>query len=361
MRTIEGTVSKDLEAFLGDQPVDKADSYEAKTYRELMVQVAQLAYLNKDHLLFYRGQSTDYRNKAGASTFYPSIYRDDPLPMQEVHYRFEMLNQAANLLADAVLRERIDGYKEIRRKKYVQWSILQHYEVCATPLLDFTHSLRVACSFAQLNNSTGSAYIFVFGLPYITNRISINSEHDLVNVRLLSICPPDALRPYYQDGYVAGTEDITKDYDSKSELDFRNRLIAKFRIPSAARFWGKGFSSIPETVLYPRNDRFLRLCESLKVSVEQDLQPQEIGEFLKQWTQLEELLNEKTKRVSDRRFSPGRSIGVLEKNGLISRDVAMELDALRKFRNQLVHKPKAIEPGEIGAFTTRLRDTLSTI
>ena len=89
------------------------------------------------------------------------------------------------------------------------------------------------------------------------------------------------------------------------------------QFPSGARFWGKGFSSIPESVLYPRSDRFLRLCESLKISVEQELRPQEIGAFLKLCTRLEELLNEQAKRVSDRRFSPGRSIGVLQKNGLI--------------------------------------------
>lgn len=361
MRTIEGAVSEDLKNFLHDQPVDKADAFQVKTYRELMAQVAQLAYLNKDHLLFFRGQATDYRNRANASTFYPSIYRDDPLPLQEVHYRFEMLNQAANLLADAVLEHNVNGYMEIRRKKYVQWSILQHYEVCATPLLDITHSLRVAGSFAQLNNSSGKAYVYVFGLPYITNRISINSEHDLVNIRLLSICPPDALRPYYQEGYVVGTEDITKDYDSKTELDFRNRLIAKFQIPSNSKFWGKGFSSIPETALYPKHDKFLRLCESLKVSVEQDLRPQEIGEFLKLWTQLEEKLSKFTKRISNQRFSPGRSIGALQKQGLITKEQAMELDSLRKFRNQLVHQPKAIEPGAVSASTTTLRNALASV
>ena len=264
------------------------------------------------------------------------------------------------MLAEAVQEKHMNGAHEIKRKKYIQWSILQHYEVCATPLLDFTHSLRVACSFAQLNNSTGYAFVYVFGLPYITNRISINSEHDLVNVRLLSICPPDALRPYYQDGCVVGTEDITQDYESKTELDFRNRLIAKFRIPSNSRFWGKGFSSIPETALYPRGDKFLHLCESLKVSLEHDLRPQEIGEFLKQWTRLEELLNEYTGSITDQRYSPGRSINLLLKYNKLPKDKAFELDALRKFRNQLVHQPKAIEPGEIGAYTQKLRNLLQS-
>ena len=358
MRIIEGSIPDDLKVFIGEESIAKADAYEVRTYRELMAHMAKLAFLNKDHLLFFRGQNTDYKNRAGSSTFYPSIYRDDLLPKREVHYRFELLNQASKMLAEAVQENHMDGAQEIKRKKYIQWSILQHYEVCATPLLDCTHSLRVACSFAQLNNSSGDAFVYVFGLPYITNRISINSEHDLVNVRLLSICPPDALRPYYQDGYAVGTEDITQNYESKTELDFRNRLIAKFKIPSNPRFWGKGFSSIPESVLYPRSDKFLRLCKSLKVSLEQDLRPQEIGEFLKQWILLEELLNEYTKSISDRRYSPSQSISLLQKYGKLSKDQAFELDALRKFRNQLVHQPKAIEPGEIEVYTQKLRNSL---
>jgi len=60
--------------------------------------------------------------------------------------------------------------------------------------------LRVACSFATMDNENEFAYIFVFGLPYFTNRITINSEHDIINIRLLSICPPTALRPYFQEG-----------------------------------------------------------------------------------------------------------------------------------------------------------------
>ena len=115
----------------------------------------------------------------------------------------------------------------VKRKKNIQWSILQHYRVCFTPFFDFTQSIRSACSFAQINEDNNEGYIFVFGLPYVTNRISINSEHDIVNVRLLSIFPPDELRPYFQDGYLAGTEDLTTEYESKTELDFKKLTNCK--------------------------------------------------------------------------------------------------------------------------------------
>lgn len=265
MREIKGKLPPEL---LSDTDPDAAihvvPACAVETYRGLMELAAKLAYLNKDYLLFFRGQNNDHKNKAGSSTFYPSIYRGLLKGEKRIN-RFEILDQASKKLVDAFKSEAIDGYTEIRRKKYMQWSILQHYEVCGTPLLDFTHSVRVACSFAQLKNENDRGFVYVFGFPYLTNRISRNSEHDLAIIRLLSICPPDALRPYYQDGYLAGTEDITSDYENnKVQLDFKRRLIAKFEIPTCPDFWGEDLAIIPETVLYPENDRIEELCKGLK-------------------------------------------------------------------------------------------------
>ena len=329
---------------------------EIRTYRQLMGHIAQLAYLNKDYLLFFRGQNDDYLNKAGSSTFYPSIYRDDYLESREVFYRFEILDQASRILADAFSDAKIDGYKEVKRKTYIRWSILQHYGVCDTPLLDFTHSVRVACSFAQLDNSNPQSYVYVFALPYITNRISINSEHDLVNVRLLSICPPDALRPYYQDGYLAGTEDVTAEYDRKTELDFKNRLIAKFRIPSGKNFWGRGFSNLPRSVLYPKNDKIERLCNELQIKLRDQLRPGEIGEFLEVWIELEALLKEAAQGYKARLFSVREAIQLLSRRGDLDKELTYELDRLRRFRNQLVHQSKAVEPVAVQENIYRLRN-----
>ena len=356
MRTIEGTLSEMLSSAIGSMTIDKASAYRVKTYSDLMSHVANLAYLNKDYLIFFRGQGKDYKSKSEGSTFYPTIYRGDYLPQREINYRFEILNQASRLLTDTFSDKNIQGYKEIRRKKFIQWSILQHYGVCNTPLLDFTHSIHVACSFAQLQSDNDSAYVYLFGLPYFTNRISINSEHDLVNIRLLSICPPDAMRPYYQEGYLAGTDDITTDYESKTELDFKNRLIAKFEIPSGTKFWDRGFSSIPKTVLYPPGDKIGNLCKSLKVTLKNDLQPGEMGEFLKIWTEVEEQLVEQAKSITARVFSVREAINMLAKSEFIPKELMFETDVIRRFRNQLVHKPKTIEPVEVQSFISRIRN-----
>ncbi|WP_051697736.1 FRG domain-containing protein [Prevotella sp. 10(H)] len=245
---------------IGDKP-----AYRIETFRELVEHVAGLSFKNKDHLLYYRGQNDDYRNKANVSTFYPSIYRGDRLSPKELTERFKKLKEAGRILSDLSEKQKIEGHREIKKRRNVQWSILQHYEVCATPFLDITHSLRVACSFAILNNPAEKAYVFVFAMPYLTNRISINSEHDIINIRLLSICPPTAFRPYFQEAYLVGTDGISDKYETKGELDFNNRLVAKFEIPNDESFWGKDFHGIPYDLLYPENDPILDLCREVKI------------------------------------------------------------------------------------------------
>jgi hypothetical protein len=348
MRPITPALTSELEAHCQGAPVWKARPFSISTFRLLVEHVARLAYANRDELLFFRGQNRDYQSKAGGTTLYPSIYRSDALASRELRRRFDLLDQAARLLADRFKAASIEGHREVRYKRYIQWSILQHYEVVETPLLDITQSLRVACSFAQLRSSDPKCYIYVFGLPYLTNRISINSEHDIVNVRLLSICPPAALRPYFQEGFLAGTADVTTDFDSKTELDFRNRLIAKFEIPRAqSNFWGTGFEQIPESALYPKSDRILDLCGALKMELKDELSPGDLGAFIKQWAEIETYLLETGRQVTSRNLSVREAINSLAKRGMLSSDVAQQLDNMRTFRNSAVHKPETTKPGAL--------------
>ncbi|OFY09294.1 MAG: hypothetical protein A2X11_01980 [Bacteroidetes bacterium GWE2_42_24] len=319
-----------------------AKPFLVKTFRQLVEHTARLSYKNKDHLLFYRGQTQDYINKANSSAFYPSIYRGDYLPGRELVHRFNVLEGAGKSLVQVFEREKVEGYKELKRRKAVQWSILQHYEVCATPYLDFTQSLRVACSFAMLDNSNPYAYVYVFGLPYLTNRISVNSEHDLVNIRLLSICPPTALRPYFQEGYLAGTDDITTSYEVKTELDFNNRLIAKFLIPNQLSFWESGFSMIPRASLYPDNDPIFDLCEPVRDKVARELLEGDPGEFLKELSAIEVRLKA-IKGVKTHRITGVRESGrMLKDHGTIEIGMDSQIVKLRNFRNALIHTPEKV-------------------
>ena len=338
MREIKPNLIPELSEHRGQKKISEVGPYDIFNYRELVKILARLAYENKDHLLFFRGQSEDHLNKANSSTIYPSIYRSEHLSVGELRYRFRVLEAAAKQLKELFVREKLYGYEELRKKPYVQYSILQHYMVCRTPLLDLTQSIRVACSFAQLFTSKNYAFIYVIGLPYITNRISINSEHDIVNIRLLSISPPDALRPYFQDGYLAGTTDITTEYSSdKTELDFNNRLIAEFRIPNNDIFWGRGFSIIPEEALLPANDKVKDLCESITTDLSTSYQSAELGEFIEAWSVLEKTLLSLATTSSKNVRTVVSASAIIKENFQASQELLNLIDNIRRFRNEVIH------------------------
>jgi hypothetical protein len=246
---------------------------EVHDYSELVQEIAELSYKYKDYILMFRGQEDDFSDSLGRSTLLPSIYRNDmnktKLSKVELQHRYCVLSDAATKLINECNQQRKEGRFELEYKKPIQWSILQHYNVCSTPYLDVTQSLRVACSFA-LNQSTVNSntqcnigYVYVLALPYLTNRISVNSEHDIVTVRLLSISPPRACRPYHQEGYMTGTEFITTNYKERRSLDFNRRLVAKYKINSS-NFWLSGENTIPMNVLMPEDDPFIPICNRIR-------------------------------------------------------------------------------------------------
>ncbi len=330
-----------------------------------MDQVAKLAYLNKDHLIFYRGQGKDHENKVGASSFYPSIYRGGLVKQAEINLRFDILTSASRRLCDVLQSEDIPGYADVKRRKYIQWAILQHYEVCGTPLLDFTHSLRVACSFAFLDyekstqtkpSDRGAPHVYVFGLPYVTNRISINSEHDIVNIRLLSICPPAAMRPYYQEGYLAGTDEITTEYESKDELDFNNRLIAKFRLTGEKSFWDNEFGAIPKPLLYPENDDVESFCSTIKRDLGIDVEQGNKADFLKAWVDLENYVLTLARRDPPKTYSFRGAMNVLASNEKIQKELLDDLDRLYRLRKMAIHDPQRIDQKDFETGITKIWD-----
>lgn len=356
MRSIKPVLPKNLLSHAKSKQISKAPPYPINTYGELVREVAHLSFLNKDYLLFFRGQTQDFKNRASASTFYPSIYRYDNTPRQDVDHRFRLLENASRQLVALFKQNNVNGSPDVCRKKYIQWSILQHYNVCDTPLLDFSHSLRVACSFAQQDKKRDYGYVYIFGLPYVTNRITINSEHDIVNVRLLSICPPDALRPYFQEGYLAGTTDITSDYESKDELDFNNRLIAKFVIPNSPYFWGSGLSEIPYEMLFPKNDCIMELCKCIEKTVRKEVFPGTLGEFLTEWAQIEQTLLRNARDLTAQPISVKEAIKFLLVNENIDNYQSNRLNEIRLFRNRLVHEPNKVSQNAIETFLKELRD-----
>ncbi len=174
-------------------------------------------------------------------------------------------------------------------------------------------------------------------LVYLIQQIGflMNSEHDIVNIRLLSICPPDALRPYYQEGYLVGTDEITIEYDSKDELDFNNRLVAKFRLERNKDFWGNDFGNIPKSALYPTDKVFGEICTQIKEKIVSG----RLGRFLQERTNLENLILTLSRRGIDKVYSINEAINILQQEETISTEIQLKLHELRHFRNSAIHGP----------------------
>ena len=227
------------------------------SYRTLVERVANIAFANPEFVLLFRGQTNDYKERHG-STLFPSMFRKqfdggiDSYPLKE---RYEELRRAEYDLVEA-LRHTEYG-KRISRSQLLRWAIIQHYEICPTPLLDLTHSLLVAASFAFANarDAEDHVYLFVLGVPQINGSITVTSDQNIQLIRLASVCPPTTLRPYFQEGYLLGTYPLLDTVDEKmhyprEEVDCAKRLVAKFRL-KRVDFWRDGFSPMHDTALYP--------------------------------------------------------------------------------------------------------------
>jgi hypothetical protein len=169
------------------------------------------------------------------------------------------------------------------------------------------------------------------------------------------------LRPYFQEGFLAGTADVTFDFDAKTELDFRNRLIAKFVIARTKKFWGDGFEPLPRTALYPAGDAIDELCQGLREELRSETVPGDLGEFVENWAALEQYILEEARRLSERNVSVREAISILRRHGMFTDNLAGELDALRRLRNAIVHTPERIPSTDIGTATGTVRRIFHTL
>ena len=231
-------------------------------FRELVTIIARIAYRNRGYDLFYRGQDQEYFNASNEATILPSIYRKGQVDWGS----FDKLEYFVNALHEKEFRFEHD--ETFNQFNEVKWAILQHYKVCDTPLLDLTRSLRVACSFA-LENTDQTGVLYVFGLPLINGSISFYVDEELIILKLLGICPPEATWPQFQEGFLAGTFPpiITKVSSSRgydvSRLDFSRRLIAKFELQKNT-FWDEDFTYVPHNALFPKGDQVESICNKIK-------------------------------------------------------------------------------------------------
>ena len=241
------------------------------------MKVAELQFLNRDYVLLFRGQSHDHKSTEGVSVLKPSMFRvggSRLLNQKALQVRFERLRSAEVRLARLYRDANFRGSERLARHRILKWAILQHYEVCRTPLLDVTQSLRISASFAASRNMSGEAYLYVLGVPNRSGAVTASSESGLQIICLSSACPPEAVRPHMQEGFLLGEYPEVADYDRNSkysydEMDFGRRLIAKFRL-NLKKFWdGKSFPAASVESIYPKkqNDPLLELANQIKSEI----------------------------------------------------------------------------------------------
>ena len=247
------------------------------TYVELAKKIAELQFRNREHVLLFRGQRADHRTTKGNSLLKARLFRlvnGKRLTPKVLARRFRLLKSAERALVESYTRKGFIGRERLARQRMLRWAILQHYDVCRTPLLDVTHSLRIAASFASSGTASVEAFVFVLGVPHLGGAVTASSEANLQVVRLSSACPPSAVRPHLQEGYLLGEYPEIADYEQNLkyphyEMDFGRRLMAKFRFDPTTFWKYKNFPRVPNEGLYPRqgHDALLEITEEVKAHV----------------------------------------------------------------------------------------------
>jgi len=234
--------------------IRKSKGRKVLCFADLASLIAELGYQNHQYNLLFRGQNDDYKDKNGKTKAYPSIFRTpkNHFTKNIAKNRFEAIDNAIGALSKA--REQLGLHSVLKNYREYYMALIQHYELFKTPMLDLTQSLLVAASFALQKNRTG--YLYVFGMPHPHGSISHFIDDSLVLVKLQNVCPPEALRPHFQEGYLVGRLPSTKTKEAGDNI--ARRLIGKYFLDNTNRtFWKDGFKKIPQNVLYPTDDKFL--------------------------------------------------------------------------------------------------------
>jgi hypothetical protein len=259
-----------------NEDIRRDRGYSVGSFSNLVCSVAQLAFYNRDHVLLFRGQGSEYRTSTKMLTsIQPSIFRsggveDWPTTLRA---RFRRLESADQRLKQLWFDHNLEDETRLVRQLILRWAILQHYEVCATPLLDVTHSLRIAASFASHAGAGVKAMLYVLAVPQLSGAITASAEANLQIVRLSSICPPSARRPHFQEGYLLGEYPeiqtvAQKDNYRLFEIDFGRRLLCKFRLQLRSFWSDDAFPCVPKKALYPDrrdpDDKLAIIAEEIK-------------------------------------------------------------------------------------------------
>ena len=232
-----------------------------RTFAELMNVVAFLSVMNKKYVQLYRGQRRD-------GPLRPRLFRE-PDPSRRSRLWAELPAMESAVLA-VLLAHGLPRWRHLRDFRESRWAVIQHYELSPTPLLDFTTSLRVAASFAfGLDPRASQGFLYVIGVKRIRADLmefgppnSRTGDEDEIKsgvlaIRLNAVCPPQALRPHYQEGVLVGSYPIGDAASAaESSADADPILIGKLRLVNRdGGFWNADFPIHSGESLLPGSGR----------------------------------------------------------------------------------------------------------
>lgn len=231
------------------------EGHKVVSYVELLQKIAALSFHNRRFRLLFRGQTSDYKMASGVNTsdLFPSILRGFTAKANvrnsQLDTAFALLEKAESLLAKEIPR------REIVESQIVRWAVLQHYEVCRTPLLDVTGSLQCALSFAIGERDEGWLYVLAF--PQLTGGVSVSLESETQVIDLSQVCPPEALRPHFQQGLlVSEYPEFRNRLQTHGQRGMRGnnfaaRLLTKFKLTNCKAWRDEGFIPTPRSIVFP--------------------------------------------------------------------------------------------------------------
>jgi len=234
-------------------------------YSELCDLVAKLAYFNRRYVLFFRGQDKEYKFKSRFPTIYPNYFRKLLMKQNPADQLKKVLDENSNKLKRKihVRKIRFHGSFYVVGNELLRFALLQHYEICDTPLIDLTQSLYVAASFALLppvgedERGYREGIVYVIALPRNNKIYRDDVSDNIFLTNLVGITPPQAKRPYRQEAYSVTSSNLNLELIGDiSHFDLAGRVVCKFKVNNSDEFWNCGMNPMTREFLLPEDDKF---------------------------------------------------------------------------------------------------------
>lgn len=89
-----------------------------------------------------------------------------------------------------------------------------------------------------------------------------------------------------------------------------------------------------------------------------ELKSGDLGDFLKVWSEIEEIVTGLARHDKQRHLSFRQALNSIQSNYHFDKELYYQLDRIRTFRNQIVHKPKDIDSGAVLKFLHQAENAL---